>query len=102
MFELINQQPSVVLCCVVPFDVHHIHRSASCDWKKHVPYLLRGRSAVIRASEFKSKDLGFDPLTGQGEGQFFCPSESTFVQTCLCLHVLLVRVYGTHPNLCTR
>ena len=31
------------------------------------------------------EDPGFDPLTGQGEGQSFCPSESTFVQTCLCL-----------------
>ena len=33
---------------------------------------------VRRESEFKSKDLGFDPLAGQGEEQvFFCPSEST-------------------------
>ena len=31
----------------------------------------------VRVSEFQSEDPGFDPLTGQGEGQFFCPSEST-------------------------
>ena len=35
-------------------------------------------------SEFISKDPGFDPLAWQVEGQFFSPSESTFVQTCLC------------------
>ena len=29
---------------------------------------------------------------------FFCPSESTRVQICLCLTSL--RVYDTHPNLC--
>ena len=49
-------------------------------------------------SEFKSEDPGFDPLAGQGEVQFSCLSESTLVQTCLCLTPL--RVYGTHPNLC--
>ena len=39
------------------------------------------------ASEFKSKKdpAGFVPLAEQGEGQFFYPSESTLVQTCLCL-----------------
>ena len=57
-----------------------------------------GRSSVVRASEFKSEDLGFDPLAGQVEGQFFYPSESSLVQTCLCLTPL--RVYGAHPNLC--
>ena len=31
---------------------------------------------MVREWEFKSKDLGFDPLVGQGEKQFFCPSES--------------------------
>ena len=41
---------------------------------------------------------GFDPLTGQGKakGQFFGPSESTFVQSCLCLTSL--RVYSMHPT----
>ena len=40
---------------------------------------------------------GFDPLAGQGEKQSFCsPSESTLVQTCLCLTPL--RLYGTHPH----
>ena len=42
-------------------------------------------SSVVSESGFYSEDPGFDPLTGQGEGQSFCPSESTFVQTCLCL-----------------
>ena len=32
-----------------------------------------GRSSVVRASEFKSEDPGFDPMVGQGGGQdFFC------------------------------
>ena len=31
---------------------------------------------MVRGSEFKSEDPGFD-LVGQGEGQFFCPSDST-------------------------
>ena len=31
--------------------------------------------SVVRESEFKSEDPGFDPWAGQGEGQFFCPSE---------------------------
>ena len=43
-----------------------------------------------RASDFQSEDPGFDPLAGKGEfdsnsEQFFCPSESTLVQTCLHL-----------------
>ena len=29
------------------------------------------RSSVVRESEFKSQDPGFDPLAGQGEAQFF-------------------------------
>ena len=41
-----------------------------------------GRNSVVRASEFRSEDSGFDPLVGQSEGQFFCPSESTLVQMC--------------------
>ena len=39
----------------------------------------RGRGSVGRASGFNSEDPGFDPLTGQGGGQFFCLSESTLV-----------------------
>ena len=61
---------------------------------------FRGGSFVVRASEFKADDPGFDPLAGQGEVQFFCPSESTRVQTCLCLTP--IRVYDTHPNLSVR
>ena len=41
------------------------------------------RSSVVPTSEFKSEVPGFDPLVGQGEGECFCPSESTLVQTCL-------------------
>ena len=51
----------------------------------HMSSANGGRSSVATASEFKSKDTGFDPLVWQDEGQFFCPSESTLVQTCLCL-----------------
>ena len=34
---------------------------------------------MVRSSELKSEDLGFDPLAGQGEGQFFYLSESPLV-----------------------
>ena len=50
-----------------------------------------GHSSVVRASEFKTEDPGFDPLVEQGEGQFFCPPELNRVQTCLCLSLLLAR-----------
>ena len=33
-----------------------------------------GRGSVDSESEFNSEDPGFDPLAGQGEEQFFCPS----------------------------
>ena len=33
----------------------------------------------------KSEDPGFNPLEGEGEERFFCPSESTLAQICLCL-----------------
>ena len=45
-----------------------------------------GRGSVVRESEFKSEDPGFNPLVGQGEVQFFWPCESTVVQISLCLH----------------
>ena len=54
---------------------------------------------VVRQNS-NPEDPGFDPLVGQGEGQFFCPSESTLVQTCLCLTLLCV--YSKHPNVCAR
>ena len=41
-------------------------------------------SSMVSVSEFKPEDPGFDPLAGQGESYFLCPSESTLVQT-LCL-----------------
>ena len=31
------------------------------------------RSSMVRQLEFKSEDPGFEPLSVQGEGQFFCP-----------------------------
>ena len=54
------------------------------------------RGSVVSASEFNSEDPGFDPLVGQGEGQFFYPSESIVVQTCLCPPLRVQ--YGTHPK----
>ena len=39
-----------------------------------------GRSSLVSASKFKSEVSGFDPLVGQGEGQFFYHSESSLVQ----------------------
>ena len=55
---------------------------------------------MVRASEFKSEDLGFDPLEGQGEVPFFYPSKTTLAQTRLCLTPL--RAYGMHTNACAR
>ena len=48
--------------------------------------------------EFKSEDhpMGSTSIVGQGEEQFFCPSESTLVQTRLCLTPL--RVHGMHTH----
>ena len=48
-------------------------------------YTVTGGGAQWLESEFKSEDPGFKSLAGQGEEQFVCPSESTCVQTCLCL-----------------
>ena len=50
-----------------------------------------GRRSVIRESELKSEDRGFDPLADQDEKHFLCPSESTLVHTCLDLTPLRVR-----------
>ena len=71
-----------------------------CTRNNQDPYGGRISFSVVSESEFKSKDPGFDPLVRQGEGQFFCPSESTLVQTCWCLTNLCV--YGMHPNQCAR
>ena len=46
--------------------------------------ILHGCSSVVSASEFKSKDPGFNPLVLQGEGQYFCPSR---VNSCADLCV---------------
>ena len=43
---------------------------------------MGGSISVVGELELKSKDPGFDILAGQGDLQFFCPSESTVVQTC--------------------
>ena len=39
---------------------------------------------MVRALEFQSEDPGFDPLAGQGEEQFFCPSESKLLCRLVC------------------
>ena len=51
-----------------------------------------GRSSVVRASEFKPEDPRFDPLAGQGEGQFFCPPRDN---SCVDLFV-------PDPHFCVR
>ena len=58
-----------------------------------------GHSSVVSASEFKSKDPGFDPLVGQGEGHFLYPSESTLCAELFVPDMIPLRVYGSHPNL---
>ena len=65
-----------------------------CDIVYITTCLMGDIRSVVRALEFESEDPGFDPLAGHGERQFFYPSESTLVQTCLCL--TLLRVYGMH------
>ena len=61
-----------------------------------------GHSSVVRTSELKSEDPGFNPLAGQGEKRFFyrSESESTLAQTSLRLATL--RVYSIHPYVCAR
>ena len=54
--------------------------------------VLGGVGSVVRESRFPR----FDPLAGQDEKQFFCPTESTHLKTCLCLTPL--REYGTAPT----
>ena len=88
---------------LVIYNFHAVHQSSDLNFDAkaitvenelniwiHCTQLKRvhdgGCSSVVRASAFTSEDPGFDPLVGQGEEQFFCPSESlTFVavQTCL-------------------
>ena len=52
------------------------------------------RSSVVRERRNSNpKTLGSIPWRGEGERQFFYPSEATLVQICLCLTPL--RVYGT-------
>ena len=45
---------------------------------------------------------GFDPLAGQGEGQFFYPSESKLVWRLVCCAWPPLHVYGIHQNVCAR
>ena len=59
-------------------------RSKQIIYKKHTMCITGGRGAVVRESEFKSEDPGFDPLAGQDERQFFCPSEAA-----LCADLLV-------------
>ena len=66
--------------------------------KDHTIQHLMGDVAQWLESQNSNLKTVFDRLAGQGERQFFCPSESTLVQTCLCLTPL--HVYGTLPNLC--
>ena len=64
-------------------------------------YLLTGDVAKWLQSEFKSEDPGINPLAGQGERQFVCPSESTQELTCLCLPpppTPALCAYDTHPK----
>ena len=37
---------------------------------------------MVRESEYKSEDPGFDPLARQGEVQLFCSSNSRVVNSC--------------------
>ena len=50
--------------------LHKVPLTAGNSWRRDNN---GGRSSVVRASEFKAKDSGFDPLTRQGEGQCFYP-----------------------------
>ena len=52
--------------------------------RKCGPNFPKGIINCKKKKSIKSVNPGFDPLVGQGEGQFFYPSKSTLVQTCLC------------------
>jgi hypothetical protein len=55
-------------------------------------------SSMVSVLGFESEDPGFNPQAWQGERQFFCPSESTLVQTSLCLTPLCVS--GMYRQIC--
>ena len=42
----------------------------------------QGPGSVVRESEFKSEDPGFDPLAGQVKGQFFCAHFKDPISIC--------------------
>ena len=64
------------------------------------------RGSVVKASEFKSEDLDFDPLVEQGEGPFFLffflflTLRVNACAICLCLHEPLPCV--RHAPKCVR
>ena len=82
----------------------HTYR-IQCNCKHGVKYETRITTYMgdvaqgLLRQDSNQKTLGSmaDALVGQGEGQLFYPSESTPVQTCLCLTPL--RVYN---NTCTQ
>ena len=50
----------------------------------YIHYFCGGRGSVVRESEFKPEDPGFDPLAGQGEEYIFL---SLRVNSCADLFV---------------
>ena len=63
------------------------------DYGGHVAQWLACRNS-------NPKTLGSIPCWGRVRCSFFCPSESTLMQICLCMTSL--RVYDTHLNVCAR
>ena len=62
----------IVFICLHP-TVNKVLERDNKDFKIYCIALYRivGPSSVVRVSEFKSQDPGFDPSVGLGEGHFF-------------------------------
>ena len=82
---VLGKQPGNISLCLSTIaqlmDINCWSQSQSLVWRVTV-------EECALSLGLKSKDpMGshFNLLVGQGEEQFFCPSKSTLVQTCLCL-----------------
>ena len=98
--ERIRHKLSCVSTPIRPLQMVHRKTSSASTHVRSLQNRDKGRSSVVKASDFKSEDPGFDPLAEQGDEQLVYLTHLTLVLTCLCLTSL--RVYHTHPNLFAR
>ena len=80
----------------------HLQMSALSDRNQRRFSLVqnRGCSSVVRESEFKSEDPGFDPMVGQGEEQVFCPPPSQLLCRLVCAWPPFVCTWKDPVSIC--